>query len=405
MSDIHDVVVVGAGPGGSATAHYLASKGMDVLLLDKSNFPREKTCGDGLTPRALAVLEDMGLLESVRDIGWRINGLEVHSASGYTMYSPIPKVKGYKDYLLIVKRLDLDHRILESALSRGAQFQEGVKVTGLEAKKDQVVVSGQRRGGVEYYKAHIAVLAVGANMGLLRNLGILKKTHGMTLAARGYFDGVRELSDNVQVYFENFIMPGYGWIFPLSESSANIGVGLWPPWSPWRKSSRSARKRLDDFLNTSKLKPMLENAKPASPISGYPLRVDFVRAPTFGERILLVGESAGLVSPLTGEGVDFALESGKLAAEFLVKSFETGDFSTSRLEGYDQVLRARFQRLFIFLDRARRLYINQILSDRALKTAVNHADVRNLLMNVMMGHQDAAGMLSLKVVRKIIFGI
>ncbi len=405
MDSMHDVVIVGAGPGGAAAAHYLARQGMNVLMLDKSDFPRDKTCGDGLTPRALDVLDDMGLLQELYQVGCRINGLELHGARGSIMTAPIPKNSNYPDHLLIVPRLALDDAIRQCAISKGAKFQSPVRVQGVQAYPDHVEVQGFYQGKFATFKGRMAILAIGANIGMLVDMGILKKSPDMILAARAYYEGMSGLTDRVQAHFENVPLPGYGWVFPISETAANVGVGFWGHDLPWRKLPSSARQAMDDFLENPKIKAMLNGAKPTSPIKGFPLRVDFATAPTYDDRLLLVGETAGLVSPLTGEGIDFSLESGKLAAEFLAGAFASGDFSRSSLHGYDTLLRQHFQRLFVFLARIRRIYINPLLMNRAIVATEKFPELKEILVKIMMGEDDAASFVNLTTFRKIALGI
>ena len=141
------------------------------------------------------------------------------------------------------------------------------------------------------------------------------------------------------------------------------------------------------------------------PIKGYPLRVDFATAPTQKGRILLVGESAGLVSPLTGEGIDFALESGKLAAEFMYQQFADRGLTISSLQGYDAMLRQHFQRLFVFLNYIRQIYINPVLMNRALIATRRFPEIKDLLVKVMLGQEDAASMINFATFRKVVFGL
>src|SRR5215469_13244766 len=132
MHEIFDVVIIGAGPSGSTAAYYLAKEGLHVLLLDKFNFPRDKTCGDGLTPRALQILEDMGLLDTLLKVGYRSHKLELISTKGDIASAPLPKNENLCDYLLVVPRLILDNIILERALTSGASFQAPVHVKEIE---------------------------------------------------------------------------------------------------------------------------------------------------------------------------------------------------------------------------------------------------------------------------------
>jgi flavin-dependent dehydrogenase len=139
-----------------------------------------------------------------------------------------------------------------------------------------------------------------------------------------------------------------------------------------------------------------------SPIKGYPLRVDFASAPTFGDRILLVGEAAGLVSPLTGEGIDFALESGQLAAGWIANALKSPHFD---LGSYDALLRTHFQHLFVFLARLRQVYINPFLMNRTVAATEKFPELKELLVKIMMGEEDAARLLNLTSIRKIVLGV
>ena len=406
MSKIHDVVVVGAGPGGSAAAHYLAQSGLDVVLLDKADFPREKTCGDGLTPRALGVLKDMCILDEVASFAYRINGLELHGSKGNTMTTPIPEHPDYPNYAFTAPRLKLDEAILKRAIASGSKFRDNSRVRGLSQFSDHAEVLASHRGREVRFKGRVVVLAVGANLSLLYKIGILKKAPNLILAVRGYFEGVEGLSDRLQAHFSEVPLPGYGWVFPISDSSANVGIGSWNAWAPWRKPSTSTRTALDHFLaHNPRLKTMMIHAQLDGPVKGFPLRVDFARSPTCHGRILLVGESAGLVSPLTCEGIDFALESGRLAAGFLTEKFGACDLTVSSLAGYDQLLRSNFQHLFVFLSRIRRLYLNPILMDKAILATRKFPDIKELLVKVMLSQEDAASMVNLSTIRKVILGV
>jgi flavin-dependent dehydrogenase len=133
--------------------------------------------------------------------------------------------------------------------------------------------------------------------------------------------------------------------------------------------------------------------------------VDFATAPTFGERVLLVGEAAGLVNPLTGEGIDYALESGKLAAEYLVSMFAAGDLSRQALAAYDQLLRQHFQRLFVFCNTIRDVFVHRLYLNRLVKAATRYTDLRTLLSNVVLGNQDVSTAVSLRTMLRTFFAL
>src|SRR6266487_813702 len=314
MSEIYDAVIIGAGPSGSTTAHYLAKEGFNVLLLDKFNFPRDKTCGDGLTPRALQILDDMGILDTINQVGYRSNKLELISPKGHTATAPLPKKENLCDYLLVIPRLILDNIILERAMASGANFQAPVRVMGVEQEGDTMFIKGEQGAKTITFRARMVIHATGANTKLLLTTGLLKKMPQMILTARTYYDGITSTDGAAQCRLDNVPLPGYGWVFPVSATSANVGIGMFPAGLAKRWMPKTAHAAFDAFVQSPSLQQLLAGAQRTGPIKGYPLRVDFARSPTFGDRTMLVGEAAGLVNPVTGEGIDYALESGKMAA-------------------------------------------------------------------------------------------
>jgi len=400
---MHDVVIVGAGPGGSAAAYYLAKQGLDVLLLDKADFPRDKTCGDGLTPRALTVLEDMELLSELLPVGCRLNRVEVASAAGQTVTAPFPGKNGRPGYTLIVPRFTLDDILRRHAITHGAQFQSQVRVTGVTANGKGVEVTGKHPGGSFSATARVAIMATGASVPLLQQMGLLKKMPVVALAARAYFEEVKGLSDAMQLSFAGVPLPGYGWVFPLPHGAANIGAGIFPWGWAGRWLSRNTRQAFDSFIQTPQLREMLAGARQVGQVKGYPLRMDFLTAPTYAERTLLVGEAAGLVNPLTGEGIDYALESGKVAAEHVLRLFASADFSLPRLADYDRLLRQRFQRLFRVCSLTRDLFVNPLLINPMVRLAALRPDLKMVLIRIAFGEQNTLENITVRRVLRRVF--
>jgi len=386
MSEIYDVAIVGAGPGGSAAAHYLSLRDFNVLLLDKCTFPRDKTCGDALTPRALRILDDMGLLDDLLKVGHSLTDVAFFAPKGHSVSAPVPLKESRTDFLLFIPRLILDNIILERALASGAQFQSPVRVTDIVQETQCTVIKGVHHNRTVEFKARMAIVAVGANMKLLFRMGLLKKTPQVMLSARAYFEGMSDMIDAAQCRFDGVPLPGYGWVFPLSKSSANIGAGFFRTglsarWMPLA-APRTALLAFDAFIQTPPLQRMLRSARQVGPIKGYPLRMDFARSPTFAERVLLVGEAAGLVNPVTGEGIDYALESGKIAADYLTRMFSADDLSIENLARYDQFLRERCQRLLVLCDKLRFLYLNPLFLNRVIHSMARNEDLMTLFMNI-----------------------
>ncbi|MBI3243875.1 MAG: hypothetical protein HYZ49_16450 [Chloroflexi bacterium] len=296
----------------------------------------------------------------------------------------MPKSESWPDYSLIIPRFTLDTIILEGALKSGAKFGGGVHVTNVAPEGDGVLVTGDLDGRSFSVRGRLVLVATGANHKLLQQMGLLKRPPGMALAARAYYENLSGLTDTFHFRFDGVPLPGYGWLFPTSASSANVGVMLWPG----RGTQLNTRAAVEPFTQSPNLRPLLAGARRVSPIKGYPIRIDFATAPTFGERVLLAGEAAGLVNPLTGEGIDFALESGHLAAEHLSAMFESGDLSPERLAGYDRLLRRRYQRLFVFCHRLRKLFLNRPFLNRLVTAADRHDDLKLLLRDILLQQQE-----------------
>ncbi len=403
MRDTYDAAIIGAGPGGSATAHYLAQQGLQVVLLDKSEFPRDKTCGDGLTPRAVGVLHDMGILDDLLQVGQRISGVEITAPDGYSTGASVPAQNGLPTPMLVVPRMTLDDVIRRRAVQSGARYESGVLVTDVERSAQGVAIKGTRLGRPVSITARMAIVATGASTGLLARLGLISKTPRMMLAARAYFDGIQRLSDRIQIRFDGVPLPGYGWVFPLSASSANVGVGYFPARFKPRRRPASSRAAFDRFVRGRSIAATLGAGRQCGSVKGYPLRVDFPEAPTSGDRVVLVGEAAGLVNPLTGEGIDYALESAQIAAEHVARKVAEGDVSREGLSEYDRLLRARFERLFVFCRRLRDASLNALLLNRLVRVASRRHDLKMLLIDIVLGNRDVSASLSVtSVVKKVI---
>lgn len=390
VSASYDVIVIGAGPAGSATAHYAAARGLRVLLLDKSTFPRDKTCGDGLTPRAVRMLADMGVLEALRAVGYEVRRFAVFAPRGHATAAPIPHADPMLPPALVVPRRILDDHLRQRATASGAEFVAPAHVVALEREQDSVVITAEHNGRRLHYRAAMAVIATGASTRLLLQAGVLRTQPKVMVASRAYFERVRDLSDVWMLRFDHAPMPGYGWVFPIAPDSANIGVGYF-------KEDRhtSAHRAFERFVQAPPLRAMLREARQIEAAKGYPLRDDFLTAPTWAERVLVVGEAAGLVNPLTGEGIDYALESGCIAAQHAHTMISSGDFSPAAHHAYDQALRARFQALFEFCWTVRRWAMRPWVLDVLVALANRRTDLRTKLAQVVLGGVPIRGRLTL----------
>ena len=400
MSDLYDIIVVGAGPGGSAAAHYMARQGLNVLLLDKSGFPRDKTCGDALSPNALHILEDMGAMPDLVGAGaYKVAGVDFYSPDSTRLCALVPPHPPFPQYAYVARRLVLDDLIREKALQSGAKFEARVRVAGIEGEPGNLTVIGVRDGAGIRYRCRLAVIAVGASVNLLHTLGLVNGQPDFARAARTYYEGINGLSDLIQIRFDGVPLPGYGWIFPLSSTSANVGAGF---YRHTRHMPPTAQRMLAEFLEHPPVKEMLVEAVQEGPVKGFPLRVDFNKSRVIGEGIMLVGESAGLVNPFTGEGIDYALESARMAARTASYCFAGGGFSRRALKHYERQMRQRFQRLFVMTHLLREFYMNSWLLNPLVRAGNRWPDVSRVLVDVLLSYKDPAQALSPGVVVKVL---
>jgi len=385
---MYDVAIVGSGPGGSAAAAALARLGFQTLLLDKADFPRDKTCGDALTPRAVRVLDEIGLLPQFAG-AQRITEAAVVAPNGAVETSGFPEAPDRRNYLQIIPRLLLDDTLRNYAVASGASFMSPVHVRQIEPRGNCIESSGEREGQPVSFRARVAIIATGASTGLLAQIGILKRPPPMNLAVRAYFDAVADLIPHqIQFRFDGVPLPGYAWMFPISLTSANVGLGTFALNSAWRGQMAAPAPRgvFERWLQMPAIRRYLGQAQRRGPIKGYPIRSDFLHAPTYGERVLLVGEAAGLVNPLTGDGIDFALETGRMAAEYLAATFAAGDFSRQALAGYDRRLRRQYSAFFRFCMGFRDLAMsNTQVLNLLLRTIPRFPTIQRRLITIMLG--------------------
>lgn len=329
--DDADVIVVGAGPAGSATAHYLAQTGMDVLLLEKATFPRDKICGDGLTPRAVAELIRMGVPTEESD-GWIRNwGLRTYGA-GHRIEIPWPELAEMPSYGLARSRMNLDETLARHAVASGARLLEGVAVTGpvrhersgriLGVTTRSVDANGRRTGEQRTYRARIVVDAGGVSARLATTMGIEKNDNRpMGVAIRTYFRSPRHDDPMMESHLELWdgepgrsnLMPGYGWIFALGDGTVNVGLGS---LSSTAKPTKLDYKGL--FATWMRNAPAEWEFTPENQVGelrSAALPMAFNRKPHYSQGMLLVGDSGGMVSPFNGEGIAYAMQSGRIAAD------------------------------------------------------------------------------------------
>ncbi|MBU6147537.1 MAG: geranylgeranyl reductase family protein [Actinomycetales bacterium] len=346
-----DVLVVGAGPAGSAAAAWAARSGAEVTLVDAAHFPRDKPCGDGLTPRAMAELERLGLhqwcAQHTRNEGLRAAGF------GQELYLPwpggsLPRFGG------AVPRLTLDARIRQAAIDAGATALDGYRAVGVTTEGGRVTrvqfttaadpVAGTPAGRTEVNCRRL-IVADGARSHLGRLLGrTWHRTTAYGVAARAYLASERSddpwISSHLELRDEDgALLSGYGWIFPLGNGEVNLGVGTLA--TARRPAQVNLRGLLAHYAESQRESWRL-SGEVRAPWSAL-LPMGGAVSGIAGRNWVLIGDAAGCVNPLNGEGIDYGLETGRLAAEVLT---ETTDGTIDLQHQWPQLLRHHYASAF-----------------------------------------------------------
>ncbi|MDO8427866.1 MAG: geranylgeranyl reductase family protein [Candidatus Diapherotrites archaeon] len=345
MTDF-DVIVVGGGPGGSTTGVFLAKAGKKVLLLEKEQYPKDKTCGDAVSGKSVKILRELGLQKEMDQLEQiHIDGVTISSPNGTLLDVNIPKT-GVQNNGYVCKRMVYDNFLFQNMKKqKNITVKEKFMVTGLLKEGDQVVgVKGKDliSGKEEQYTAKIVVGADSAHSIVAKELGLneIDEKHYI-VALRLYYEGVTDLTNKIEIHFVPELIPGYFWIFPTIEGNqkgeCNVGVGMIV--KDLKKKKVNLEKAMFKAIEENPLfKERFKNAKKVSPVKGWNLPLGSKVRKCAGNGFVLVGDAASLIDPFTGEGIGNAMTSGKLASEVIVKAFEKNDFSHSVLKEYqDQV--------------------------------------------------------------------
>jgi geranylgeranyl reductase family protein len=314
-----DVLVVGAGPAGSAAAAWAARGGADVLLADAAVFPRDKTCGDGLTPRAIEELRRLGLEDWLR--AHTVNqGLRAHGF-GQTLLLPWPG-GSLPDWGSAVARTELDDHLRTTAIKAGAQAVDGARAVDvrLEGGRVAAVVFATAEGNVEVACERL-VVADGVRSPLGKLLG--REWHRETVygvAGRSYISSAMSddpwISSHLELRGEEGeILSGYGWIFPLGTGEVNLGVGT---LATSKRPANVAIKPLMRFYAEQRREEFQLSGDLRAPTSAL-LPMGGAVSNVAGPNWALIGDAAACVNPLNGEGIDYGLESGRLVAEVMAE--------------------------------------------------------------------------------------
>ena len=348
MTTSTDVLVIGGGPAGASAAYWLAKLGHEVTVVERKAFPREKTCGDGLTPRAVHQLNEMGLGDQLAQFH-RYNGLRA-TGMGRQLELEWPKHPVYPQYGYVVRRRELDTMVARNAVAAGATLLEGHDAL------QPIVDRGFVRGAVVQpsigdpleIRARYVVVADGANSRFGRALGTFRtREWPYGTAIRTYWETPRHAEPWIESALDvkdrnGNPMPGYGWIFPVGDGTVNIGVGLLSTFREFK--SVNTTHLLDAYAHQVAERWEIDADHPECKATSGRIPMGGSVGPKAGPSYLVIGDAAGSVNPFNGEGIDYAYETARMAAQVLHEALDAGD--PTALQRYPSMLETEYGEYF-----------------------------------------------------------
>ncbi len=326
----HDVLVVGGGPAGAAAGFWLAKAGHDVCVLERKAFPRDKTCGDGLTPRAVHQLQEMGLEPAIAAHHHRHDGLRAE-AHGITLELPWPDHPVFPSYGYVVRRRDLDQMVAEQAGAAGAAVRESNEALRPLTRDGHVIgalVKDKASGETREVHARYVVVADGSLSRFGRALGTARnKSYPQGIAIRGYFESPLSADPWIESCLDvhdrdGRSLPGYGWIFPLGDGTINVGIGLLSTYKGYRDVNTT--HLMSEWAATAPERWGIDPDAMLAPPTGGRLPMAGSVNPKVGPNWLVVGDAAGSINPFNGEGIDYAYETARMAADLIDEAIVSG---------------------------------------------------------------------------------
>ena len=374
---MHDVIIVGGGPAGSSCAYWLADAGWDVVVVEKKHFPRVKTCGDGLTPRAVRQLADMGLEEALAG-SHKYGGLRAYGF-GQSLEMAWPEHPHFPNYGYTITRYDLDGLVAERAVKAGATLLAGTEVVSPDLDDSQtragalphlhgVTVKDKESNKTVSLAARYVVVADGANSRVGRMLGTHRRRDlPLGMALRGYYESDRHDDQFIESHLdirdaEGNVVPGYGWIFPMGDGRVNVGVGLLSTDRRWKGVNTS--HLMDAFVDFAPKSWGLSPETCLGPPTGGKLPMGLSVGPRSGANVLLAGDAAGTINPFNGEGIAYGYETGRLAAAALGRAL-SGE-GPGALAEYDRQLDAAYGAYY----KVARAFVRMISNPQAMRACV-----------------------------------
>ena len=380
----HDVIVVGAGPAGSAAAAWLAILGIDVILVDKESFPRDKPCGDIVTSGATEEIRKIGALDAVYAAGFfPIRGAVFYSPSGITITTPFSREGPPTDF--VAPRPEFDNILRDHAISAGAKNMK-LHVRDLIWENDQVVGVVGNDGAKEHrISGRVVIAADGSHSVLFKKIYHYSyPSNHRAVAIRGYVKTNRTQDNDIKIIYLKDVLPGYAWVFSISPNFVNVGIGTTPAVA--KRLGVSLNTLLEDFINSPQMIEMLGNSLTIVDKIGWPLNLGSFTLPRAHNGVIFIGDAGGFVNPITGGGIGSGIETGRIAAHITQKALrKVNDIASlnRELSKFDRESRAIIKRLA----RAARfrdiLFTNSVILDALIK--ISKITPRINVINKLLG--------------------
>jgi geranylgeranyl reductase family protein len=395
-----DLIVVGAGPAGSATAYHAASHGLRVLLLEKTQLPREKVCGDGLTPRGVRGVQRMGI-DTSAEAGWlRNRGLRIYGG-GHRLELDWPELTEWPSYGAVRTRQDLDELCAMQAVRAGAVLHQETTVTGpVLDDTGRVVGVTARVGGRDAqettFRAPVVAACDGVGGRMALALGLARREdRPMGVAYRRYYNAPARTDDDYleswlelwgTVAGQRVLLPGYGWVFGMGDGTANVGLGMLNSTGAFQSTDYRG-------LLASWAQEIPDLGEALDPPRGAALPMGFNRQPHYTRGLLLVGDAGGAVNPFNGEGIAYAMETGEIAADVVVSALAeaSGPARERALQGYPRLLKQRYGGYYTL----GRVFVRAIGNPHVMKLAtqkgLSHERLMRFTLKLLANLTDTRG--------------
>ena len=405
----YDLAIVGGGPAGATAALFARRLGLKTVLVDKERFPRDKVCGDAISGKSISILDELGLVEAVRDLPGAAIDEVVFGSPGHTDARIDLRQHDHHDELtgrvlpcegFVVRRQVFDAFLFEQARAVVDDCCEGFAVKDL-LRDESGAVCGLRgqlasdarltRDGVERscegereleLRARVVLGCDGFNSVVARRTGVYQHDgRHWVVALRCYYENVTGLRDQIELHFVDEVLPGYFWIFPLENGCANVGIGMLH--SALKSRDVKLKQALQEVIARPPFAERFAGARALEEPVGWNLPVGSIHRRCHGDGFMLLGDAAGLIDPFTGEGIGNALYSARIAVEVAAEAIAAGDCGAATLQRYDERLWDAIGHELKISTRLQKLGSHRSLLDLVIRKAATSPAIGDLISGMI----------------------